>query len=77
MGQRVTIYMPVFDEGTVVYRPVAAETSSEWIFRVLPPEIGMVTDTRKWKFPPGSFVKCERQILGGTAALVAKQQVDL
>ncbi len=76
MSKLVTIYMPVFDDGTVVYRPVSAETSSEFIFRILPPEDGLL-DVRKWKFAPGSFVKCERQILGGKAAFVAKQQVDL
>jgi hypothetical protein len=76
MSTRVTIYMPMLDEGTVVYRPVSAETSAGLIYRILPPENGM-PEGENWRFAPGTFVKCERQILGGKAALVAKQQVDL
>ncbi len=76
MSTRVTIYMPLLDEGTVVYRPVIAETSAGVIFRILPPERAL-PETAHWRFAPGTFVKCERQILGGQAALVAKEQVDL
>ena len=76
MSTRVTIYMPMLDEGTVVYRPVSAETTAGLIFRILPPENGKPAG-EKWQFAPGTFVKCERQILNGGAALVAREQVDL
>ncbi|HEX8992753.1 MAG TPA: hypothetical protein VF784_13825 [Anaerolineales bacterium] len=75
MSTRVTIFMPTLDKGTVVYRPVAAETSAGFVFRILPPEDG-IPEGEKWRFAPGTFVKCERQILGGNAALVAREQVE-
>ncbi len=75
ISTRVTIYMPVLDEGNVVYRPVIAETSERLVFRILPPE-NAIPQVENWLFAPGSFVKCEHQILGGSAALVAKELVD-
>ena len=76
LSTRVTIYMPMLDEGTVVYRPVQAETSAGVIFRILPVEDGK-PEREKWRFAPGTFVRCARQVLGGQAALVATEQVDL
>ena len=69
------IYIPLLDEGTVVFRPTQAEMISEMVFRVLPTENFNPNDEH-WAFPPGSIVKCENQMISGKLELVAKEKVD-
>ncbi len=67
MTQRITIYMPLTDEGTECWRPVEAEPH-EGAYRVL----GEVPETEIWRFPPGSLVICQpKDFSDGARGLVA------
>jgi hypothetical protein len=48
----VTIYMPLLDEGTEVWRPVQAEAQSSNAYLIL----GPMPEGEAWAFPPGSVV---------------------
>lgn len=52
MVEIVTIYMPLLNEGTSVWKPVTAERVSPATFRVLGPK----PDDEEWEFAPGSVV---------------------
>jgi len=52
---RATIYMPLRNEGTEVWRPVQAERCDDGSYRVL----GPVPSGEEWVFSPGSVVRCE------------------
>jgi hypothetical protein len=63
-----TIYMPLVDEGTDVWRPVEAELIEGDLLRVL----GEVPEDEIWMFPPGSVVRCREHVFsGGKRALAA------
>jgi hypothetical protein len=63
-----TVYMPLLDEGTDVWRPVEAYRLSERLHIVL----GVMPDDETWAFPPGSEVRCElRHFRGEPDRLVA------
>lgn len=63
-----TIYMPLIDEGTDVWRPVQAEPVEGGLFRVL----GEVPEEEIWEFPPGTVVRCREQLFsGGRRSLAA------
>ena len=67
MTERVTIYMPLEDEGTECWRPAEAEPH-EGVYRVL----GEAPETETWRFPPGSLVFCQPKVLSdGTHGLFA------
>jgi hypothetical protein len=63
-----TIYVPLLDEGTDVWRPVEGMRLAENVYMVL----GVVPDDETWAFPPGSRVRCEpRRVQGEAEQLVA------
>jgi hypothetical protein len=65
---RVTIYMPLLNEGTDVLRPVEAEAHSDGRYTIL----GSVPDDEQWAFSPGSIVRGETRVLSdGEQAIVA------
>lgn len=72
MAETATIYIPLLNEGTEVWRPVAAEQLNGVVFRV----IGPMPDDEEWKFPPGSVVtgapKVFRDGSQGTVAVVLR-----
>jgi hypothetical protein len=72
MGERGEVYVALLDEGTAVWRPVAAEQVGPGLFRLL----GPVPDDEVWEFPPGAVVRCEGRQLSGGAALVAVERVE-
>ncbi|TPK92595.1 hypothetical protein FJ548_01630 [Mesorhizobium sp. B2-4-17] len=47
-----TIYMPLLNEGTTVWRPVVAEKLSQDTFRVT----GPMPDDEEWAFAPDAVV---------------------
>ena len=64
-----TVYMPLLDEGTDVWRPVEASRLDEGVYIIL----GVVPEGERWAFPPGSKVRCQpRRFPGETDRLVAK-----
>ncbi len=67
MGEGSTIYVALLNEGTNVWRPVAADQVGIGLFRLL----GPVPKTESWQFEPGEVVRCERRVLSDGLALVA------
>jgi hypothetical protein len=65
---RATIYMPLLNEGTDVWRPVEAEVFPDGRYKVL----GSVPDDEEWAFAPGSVVRGVTKVLSdGHQAIVA------
>jgi hypothetical protein len=58
MAEIVTIYIALLNEGTAVFRPVAAEHLHGDAFRL----IGPMPEDEQWAFPPGSVVTGARQV---------------
>ena len=59
-----TIYMPLIDENTDVWRPVEATPLSADTYRVE----GEMRGDEEWAFPPGTIVRCEYKTFGSGAA---------
>ncbi|MGB8363611.1 MAG: hypothetical protein ACLQUZ_15490 [Rhizomicrobium sp.] len=53
----VTVFMPLLDEGTIVWRPVQALHLGRDHYRI----IGNVPADEKWTYEPGSIVRCEHK----------------
>ena len=64
------IFIPLLHEGVNVLRPTFGEELSEDIFKVLPID-KYDSEDEDWEYPPGSIVKCEKQIKNGKVLLVA------
>ena len=67
----MTIFVPLLDEGTDVWRPVKAESLGENRFRLLDKE----PDGEKWAFPSGSVVICELKSFSAGKSLVAVESI--
>ena len=68
MADTATIYVPLLNEGTDTWRPVAAERLNRETFRV----IGPMPDDEEWAFPPGSVVTVAAQVFAdGSSGTVA------
>jgi len=65
-----TIYIPLLEEGTVVFRPTQGVALDTSIFRVLPTD-DYDPEDEVWKFPPGAVVRCEKQKRDGEEILIA------
>lgn len=65
-----TIYIPLIEEGTVVFRPTQGVALDTDVFRVLPTD-DYDPDDEVWKFPPGAVVRCEKQQRDGEEILIA------
>jgi len=65
--ERITIYIPILNEGIDVWRPVEALMLTELGY--------MVTETpppyEEWVFLPGQILRCEKRQLSGQELLVA------
>lgn len=62
MVQQETIYIPLLNEGTAVWRPAIGEHIRDSLYRVLATK-GYDPEVEDWKFLPGSIVRCEKQVL--------------
>jgi len=76
MSPRVTIHMPLLDEGTDAWRAVHAEARGDGTYKVL----GPVPMTEQWAFAPGTLVRCRLRMLSGdfgqvSEVLAAEEQV--
>ena len=68
-----TIYMPLLNEGTEVWRPVEAVPLGRDTYRVE----GAVPEGEEWAFAPGTDVRCEwKTFSGGTRELIATSAAD-
>lgn len=69
----VTIYMPLLNEGTAVWRPVEATPESNDTYRVE----GEMEEDEEWAFVPGSLVRCQlKTFSGGGRGLIAVGDAD-
>ena len=64
-----TVYVYLLDEGTDVWRPVAAEPLGGHVFRLDP--AAQVPDGESWQFLPGQTVNVSPRRLSSGDALVA------
>jgi hypothetical protein len=70
-----TIYIALIDEGVDVWRPVEAREDIDGTFRL--PDQAPAGEL--WQFPPGSIVRCERQLADGevlVAAEIVAEQIE-
>ena len=67
MSECSTVYVALLNEGTEVWRPVAAEQVGPELFRLR----GSVPASESWQFQPGEVVRCEARVLSGRQVLVA------
>ncbi len=75
VGEPVTIFVALLDEGVDVWRPVQARSLDHGHFRI----IGVDADTsdEKWQFPVGAIVKCvNKEFADGTDGMIAVEQVE-
>lgn len=74
VGEPVTIFVALLNEGVDAWRPVQARPLDRGQFRI----IGVEADTsdETWQFPAGAIVKCEnKQFADGTSGMTAVEQV--
>jgi hypothetical protein len=70
----IEIYIPLLNEGTDVLRPTQGLVLGSDEVQVLPTPDYDPTD-EEWEFPPGTKVKCAREIRSGGEILVARQRI--
>lgn len=66
-----TIFVQLEEEGTAVYRPVAARPIGEGRFELVAPEGETSAEGEVWQFPLGAKVKAEMRQIGNEQVLVA------
>jgi hypothetical protein len=71
----VEIYIPLLNEGTDVLRPTQGFVLGANEIQVLPtPDYDSTVE--EWEFPPGTKVRCAKEIRGGRELLVARQRIE-
>jgi hypothetical protein len=69
------IYVALLDEGTEVYRPVAAIWHEDDVYEIV--SENRDPEDEHWRFSAGDLVRCrERTFSGGVSGLVAFERVD-
>lgn len=58
-----TIYIPLLNEGSPCARPTSGRLLSDGTYEVLP-TINYAPTDEEWKFPPGSIVRCRKEMHG-------------
>jgi hypothetical protein len=66
------VYIPLIDEGTEVMRPTFGVSLGGGTYRVLATP-AYDPDDEHWKFPPGSVVRCTREMREGSEVLLAQE----
>lgn len=70
-----TIYIPLEDEGTDVWRPVRAERIRDGSYRIV--DDGTYDSSlERWRFLPGSVVVCESKTISSGQVLAATRLVE-
>lgn len=69
-----TIHIYLLNEGTDVWKPVAAERVSSTTFRI--PSSAQIPEEEEWMFIPGDVVCCEIRKLSGGECLVATRNAN-
>jgi len=71
---RVEIFVPLLNEGTDVLRPTQGRVLGADEIQVLPTS-DYDPAIEEWQFPPGTRVRCEREVRSGRELLVARQRI--
>ena len=70
----IEIYIPLLNEGTDVLRPTQGRVlGSDEVQVLATPDYDPADE--EWEFPPGTKVRCVREIRGGRELLVARQRI--
>jgi hypothetical protein len=69
--QEETIYMPLLNEGVLVWAPIQAESLGEGLFLVL----GPMPSDQQWQFGPGSIVRAQMHDFSGGERGVAAFEI--
>jgi hypothetical protein len=72
MAASCTVYVYLLDEGTDVWRPVAAEPLGLDLYRLE----GTVPADESWQFQPGAVVRCQERRFAEGPRLVAVAQLQ-
>jgi len=70
-----TVHIPLLNEGTSVARPASALRVGELTYVVLLTPGYDPTD-EEWEFPPGSIVRCRKEVWSGGEILVAREKYE-
>jgi hypothetical protein len=70
----IVIYIPLLNEGTNVVRPTRGTVLQPDVVRVLP-TLGYDPASEEWEFPPGSTVRCVKEIWEGREILVGRHRI--
>jgi hypothetical protein len=71
---RIVLYIPLLNEGTDVLRPTTGIIREPNIVEVLATS-DYDPANEEWEFPPGSKVRCAKEMRSGREVLVARQRV--
>ena len=72
---KVEIFIPLLNEGTDVLRPTRGLVLGTNEVQVLAtPDYDPTTED--WEFPPGSKIRCVKEMRGDRELLVARQRMD-
>lgn len=66
MDQPTTVYVGLLDEGTPVWRPVAAESIGRGLYRL----VDRNPAGESWAFAPGTVVRCRERIMADDARVL-------
>jgi hypothetical protein len=70
----VEIFIPLLNEGTDVLRPTQGLVLGSDAIQVLPtPDYDPTVE--EWEFPPGTKVRCVKEVRGGRELLVARDRI--
>ena len=72
LGNTVTIYVYLLDEGVDVWRPVQADPVGDDVYRI----VSRTPRGERWEFGEGETVRCEMRALSGEDSLVAVSRID-
>lgn len=61
MTNKVTIYLPLLNEGTEVWAPAQAERVGAETYLI----VGTAPPDQEWAFPKDAVVRCEERAFGG------------
>lgn len=69
------VFVELLDEGTTCVRPTLAQPLGNGKYRLLATP-NYDPEDEHWAFPPGSIVRCRKELWSGGEVLVARELVD-
>lgn len=71
--KKTIVYIPLLNEGTPTFRPTNGIEMGDDYYKVLPTK-NYNPEDEEWEFPPGTVVKCQKEIREGQEVLIAKKR---